>query len=106
MRTAFKDYDEFYQRVLDEGALFVRGRVAEVTDAARNPGEEGKLIIQVEDTLASMQRRIPVDMVILSAGLQPPADTKEVAHTVWHRLQRRGLGDREAPETGSGGDND
>ncbi len=79
MRTAFKDYDEFYQRVLDEGALFVRGRVAEVTDAARNPGEEGKLIIQVEDTLASMQRRIPVDMVILAAGLQPPADTKEVA---------------------------
>jgi heterodisulfide reductase subunit A len=79
MRTAYKDYDEFYQRVLDEGALFVRGRVAEVTDAARNPGEEGKLIIQVEDTLASMQRRIPVDMVILSAGLQPPADTKEVA---------------------------
>jgi heterodisulfide reductase subunit A len=79
MRTAYKDYDEFYQRVLDEGALFVRGRVAEVTDAARNPGEEGKLIIQVEDTLASMQRRIPVDMVVLSAGLQPPADTKEVA---------------------------
>jgi heterodisulfide reductase subunit A len=79
MRTAYKDYDEFYQRVLDEGALFVRGRVAEVTDAARNPGEDGKLIIQVEDTLASMQRRIPVDMVILSAGLQPPADTKEVA---------------------------
>jgi heterodisulfide reductase subunit A len=80
MRTAFKDYDEFYQRVLDEGALFVRGRVAEVTDAARNPGEEGKLIVQVEDTLASMQRRIPVDMVILAVGLEPPIDTKEVAH--------------------------
>ncbi len=31
MRTAFKDYDEFYQRVLEEGTLFVRGRVAEVT---------------------------------------------------------------------------
>lgn len=80
MRTAFKDYDEFYQRVLDEGTLFVRGRVAEITDAARNPGEEGKLIVQVEDTLASMQRRIPVDMVILSVALEPPRDTKEVAH--------------------------
>ena len=79
MRTAYKDYDEFYQRVMEEGVLFVRGRVAEITDATRNPGEEGKLVIQVEDTLAGRQRRIPVDMAILSAGLQPPHDTKEVA---------------------------
>jgi len=77
MRTPFKDYDEFYQRVLEEGTLFVRGKVAEVTDAARLPGEEGKLIVQVEDTLAGKQRRIPVDMVILSAGLEPRADSKE-----------------------------
>jgi hypothetical protein len=40
MRTAYKDYDEFYQRVLEEGTLFVRGKVAEVTDAAR--GQEKK----------------------------------------------------------------
>jgi heterodisulfide reductase subunit A len=78
MRTAYKAYDEFYQRVLEEGALFIRGKVAEVTDAARLPGEEGKLIIQVEDTLAGKQRRIPVDMVILSSGLQPKRDAKEV----------------------------
>jgi heterodisulfide reductase subunit A len=79
MRTAFKAYDEFYQRVLEEGTLFVRGKVAEVTDAARLPGEEGKLIVQVEDTLAGKQRRIPVDMVVLSAGLEPRSDAKEVA---------------------------
>ena len=79
MRTAFKDYDEFYQRVLDEGVNFIRGRVAEVTDAARLPGEEDKLIIQVEDTFVARQRRIPVDMVILSAGLEPRHDADEVA---------------------------
>jgi heterodisulfide reductase subunit A len=78
MRTPMKTYDEFYQRNLEEGVLFVRGRVAEVTDAARNPGEEGKLIIQAEDTLIGKQRRIPVDMVILSIGLEPQADVKEV----------------------------
>jgi heterodisulfide reductase subunit A len=79
IRTSAKGYDEFYQRVLEEGTLFVRGRVAEVTDAARLRGEEGQLIIQVEDTLAGKQRRIPVDMVILSAGLEPRRDAKEVA---------------------------
>jgi heterodisulfide reductase subunit A len=78
MRTAYKAYDEFYQRVLEEGTLFVRGKVAEVTDAARDEREKGKLIIQVEDTLAGKQRRIPVDMVILSSGLQPRRDSKEV----------------------------
>lgn len=79
MRTPFKDYDEFYQRVLTEGVYFIRGRVAEVTDAARLPGEEGKLIIQAEDTFIGKQRRIPVDMVILSAGLEARHDAREVA---------------------------
>ena len=79
IRTAYKDYDEFYQRVLDEGTNFIRGRVAEVTDAARMPGEDGKLIVQVEDTLAAEQRRIPVDMIILSAALEPRHDSDEVA---------------------------
>ncbi|MBE0594060.1 MAG: CoB--CoM heterodisulfide reductase iron-sulfur subunit A family protein [Gemmatimonadales bacterium] len=79
MRTPAKAYDEFYQRVLEEGTLFVRGKVAEVTDAARLAGEEGKLIIQVEDTLVGKQRRIPVDMVVLSAALEPRHDAADVA---------------------------
>ena len=86
IRTPLKSYDEFYQHILEAGeSRFVRGKVAEVTDAARLPSEEGKLIIQVEDTLIGKQRRIPVDMVILSAGLEPRHDSKEVA-------QRFGIG--------------
>lgn len=79
IRTAAKSYDEFYQRLLEEGTHFIRGKVAEITDAARYPGEEGKIIVQVEDTLIGKQRRLPVDMVILSAGLEPRHDHKEVA---------------------------
>jgi heterodisulfide reductase subunit A len=40
--------------------------------------EEGKLVIRVEDTLAGMVRRIPVDMVVLSTGLEPRHDAQEV----------------------------
>lgn len=79
IRTPAKAYDEFYQRIIHEGVHFVRGKVAEVTDAARLQGEEGKLIIQVEDTLIGKQRRIPVDMVILSSGLEPRHDAKETS---------------------------
>ncbi|HSG42117.1 MAG TPA: CoB--CoM heterodisulfide reductase iron-sulfur subunit A family protein [Anaerolineales bacterium] len=78
MRTPFKDYEEFYQRILEEGGHFVRGKVAEITDVARFSSEEGKLIVQVEDTLIGKQRRIPLDMVILSAGIEPRHDAKEV----------------------------
>ena len=81
MRTNQKGYEEFYQRLLEEGMHFVRGKVAEVTDAARRPEEEGKLIVQAEDTLMGKQRRIPVDMVILMGGLEPQADAKELGLT-------------------------
>ena len=79
IRTPGKGYEEFYQRLLEEGTHFVRGKVAEITDTARTPEEEGKLVIQVEDTLIGKQRRIPVDMVVLSAGLQARHDAKDVA---------------------------
>jgi heterodisulfide reductase subunit A len=78
MRTPAKGYEEFYERLLEEGMHFIRGKVAEITDAARIPSEEGKLIVQVEDTLIGKQRRIPVDMVILMAGLEPRFDAKDV----------------------------
>jgi heterodisulfide reductase subunit A len=80
MRTPGKGYEEFYHRLLDEGAHFIRGKVAEVTDAARMPGEEGKLIVQVEDTLIGKQRRVPVDMVILSPAMEARADSKEISN--------------------------
>ncbi len=106
IRTPGKGYDEFYQRLIDEGTLFVRGKVAEVTDAARNPGEEGKLIVQVEDTLVGKQRRIPVDMVILSAGLEPRSDAKELAKTFGISCSRGRLVHRAPSQAGPGGHHD
>lgn len=79
IRAAGKRYEEFYHRVMKEGANFIRGRVGEVTDAARTQEEEGNLIVQAYDTLYSKQRRIPVDMVILSVGVEPREDARKVA---------------------------
>ncbi len=78
MRTNQKEYEEFYQRLLAEGMRFFRGKVAEVTDAARLPSEQGKLIVQYEDTLIGKQQRLPVDMVILMGAIEPQADAKEL----------------------------
>jgi heterodisulfide reductase subunit A len=78
MRTPGKGFEEFYQKLLNEGVHFVRGRVAEVTDWALDPTEENRLVLRVEDTLLGAVRRIPVDMVVLSVGIEPQADAGEV----------------------------
>jgi len=79
LRCVGKGFEEFYNRVLDEGTTFVRGRPAEVTNLAESPEEEGKLIIIGEDTLVGRQRRTPVDMVVLSTAIEPRADAEDVA---------------------------
>jgi len=81
MRAFGKGYEEFYKRLLEEDVIFVRGRVAEVTDVAQSPSEKGKLVVVAEDTLLGIVRRVPVDLVILSVGLEPRKDIVEVART-------------------------
>ncbi len=75
MRTPGKGFEEFYNRVAEEGTIFIRGRVADVYP---DPSGDGRLLIVAEDTLMSMVRRIPVDMVVLSTGLEPQPDAQEV----------------------------
>ena len=79
MRCFGKGYEEFYQRLQEEGVNFVRGRAGEVTDIAETPEEKGKLVVIVEDTLVRRKRRIPVDLVVLSTALEPQDDAGEVA---------------------------
>lgn len=79
MRAFGKGYEEFYDRVMSEDVIFIRGKGAEVTDVAESPEEEGRLIVQCEDTLLGLVRRIPVDMVILAGALEPRADADDVA---------------------------
>jgi heterodisulfide reductase subunit A len=78
MRTPGKGYEEFYDKLLEENVHFIRGRVAEVTDSAVRPEEEGKLIIRAEDTMIGIVRRVPVDMVVLAVGMEPHADSQDV----------------------------
>jgi len=79
LRCFGKGYEEFYNRLQEEGVNFIRGRAAEITDVAETSAEEGKLIVLCEDTLIGRQRRIPVDMVVLSTALEARADAGQTA---------------------------
>jgi heterodisulfide reductase subunit A len=73
IRAFGKGYEEFYERVQDEGVLFVRGRGAEVVV---EPG--GKLTVKAEDANLGRMVEAKVDMVILETGLVPQPDTNEM----------------------------
>ncbi|MGA9625696.1 MAG: CoB--CoM heterodisulfide reductase iron-sulfur subunit A family protein [Bryobacteraceae bacterium] len=75
VRAPGKAFEEFYNHVAEEGVNFIRGKLADVYPEG-NGG--GRLILQAEDTLLGMIRKIPVDMLVLSAGLEPRADSNEV----------------------------
>jgi heterodisulfide reductase subunit A len=75
IRAPGKAFEEFYNRIAEEGVRFIRGKVADVYPA---PDGDGRLVLQAEDTLLCMVRRIPVDMVVLSVGLEAQPDAQEV----------------------------
>ena len=73
MRAFGKGYEEFYERLQREGVIFVHGKGAEVIQ------EDGRLVVTAEDTDLGRPVRVPVDMVILSVGLEPRRDAAEVS---------------------------
>jgi len=82
MRTAGKGFEEFYNRVQNEGVQFIRGKVADITPAAgKGTAADGRLVMQVDDTLRGEIRKINVDMVILAVALEAQADAAEVRRT-------------------------
>jgi heterodisulfide reductase subunit A len=78
MRAFGKGYEEFYARVLHEGANVIRGKVAEVVQAGWSKRDEGTLLIRCEDTLIGRFREIPVDMVVLCNAIEPRRDADQI----------------------------
>ncbi|HPD65801.1 MAG TPA: CoB--CoM heterodisulfide reductase iron-sulfur subunit A family protein [Bacteroidia bacterium] len=73
MRAFGKGYEEFYQRIKEEGVKMIRGKTAKITE------KNGKLILRSEDILNEKIIEQEVDMVILAAGLEPREDAVRLA---------------------------
>jgi len=75
MRTPGKGFEEFYNRVAEEGVHMIRGKVADVFPEGNG---SDRVVLQAEDTLINKIRRVPVDMVVLAVGLEAQADASDV----------------------------
>jgi heterodisulfide reductase subunit A len=74
MRSFGKGYEEFYERIQEEGVCMVRGRGAEV-DVLPN----GKLRVKGEDANLGKLVAVDVDLVVLSTAIEAPQDASQVA---------------------------
>lgn len=76
-RSFGKGFEEFYNRVIDEGTTFLRTNQGGVS-IQRETEDEGKLAITFDDAEANEQRQLSVDMVILSVALEAQPDAEKV----------------------------
>ena len=67
-----------YEEARRSGVGFIRSKPAKV----RTGGENGKLIVQYEDTLDGELRFLHTEMVVLSIGAQPREETPSLASTL------------------------
>jgi len=100
MRCFGKGYEEFYERCQKEGTNFIRGKVAEITDQAIIPEEEGKLIAIAEDTLLASRLRVPVDMVVLCVAMEARKDAIDVGRVFGVNIGADGFFLEEHPKLG------
>jgi len=73
MRTFGKDYEAFYERVQRQGVNFFRsGKDIRVEQ------RDGGLAVIAVDVYTGEEQETPVDMVVLSTGIEPQADQHKV----------------------------
>lgn len=76
MRTYGKDFEKYYEKAKNEqGVNFIRSRIYEVTE---KPDNSGNLLIRYADENGTIHYE-EFDLVILSVGLEPPANLVELA---------------------------
>jgi len=76
MRAFGKGYEEFFERIKDEGVFVVRGRTARVEQ------RDGAMVIRGEDIVHDRITEIPVDMVLLAVGLEPARGARRLARSL------------------------
>lgn len=84
MRAFGKGYEEFYNRIKDEGVHIIRGRTAKIEE------KDGQLLVRSEDILEDRLIEQKVDMVILSVGLEPREDAEELSKILGLEVNEEG----------------
>jgi len=102
VRTPGKGYEEFYQRSVDEGARYIRGRVSKIYP------RDDKLVVMGADTLLGRPVEVEADLVVLATAMVPSEGAAILAQTVGFSTDKDGFYQEAHPklkpvETNTGG---
>ena len=84
MRAYGKGFEEYYDRLREDGVLYRRGNPSEII----RKGD--RVVVRVEDTLLGELVEVEADLVVLAVGMQARANTGEIASLL--KLSRSGDG--------------
>lgn len=73
IRAFGKGFNEFYRQTGDMGVTFIKGKIGEIGE-----DENGDLILKYEDVKNSTVKEAKHDMVVLSVGILPNMDTRNI----------------------------
>jgi heterodisulfide reductase subunit A len=85
VRTPGKMYEEFYQRALNLGAQYLRGRVSKIYP------KDDKLVVRGEDTLLGQQVEIEADLVVLATAMEASIGSDKIAQIVGFSTDKDGF---------------
>jgi len=85
IRAFGKGFEEFYDRVREEAALYRRANPAEVLRRG------DRVVVRAEDTILGDFVDIEADMVVLAVGLQPRPETRALAEMLNLKLSPDGF---------------
>ncbi len=102
VRTPGKGYEEFYQRSVNEGALYIRGRVSKIYPRS------DKLVVMGADTLLGRPVEVEADLVVLATAMIPSDGAAALAQIVGFSTDKDGFYQEAHPklkpvETNTGG---
>lgn len=102
VRTPGKGYEEFYQRSVDDGACYIRGRVSKIYPRG------DKLVVMGADTLLGRPVEVEADLVVLATAMVPSAGADSLAQIVGFSTDKDGFYQEAHPklkpvETNTGG---
>lgn len=84
VRTGGKNYEEFYQRSLNAGAKYIRGRVSKIYPRG------DKLILRSEDTLIGRPIEVEADLVVLATAMVPAQGAGDIAKAIGFSTDKDG----------------
>ncbi|HOC78379.1 MAG TPA: CoB--CoM heterodisulfide reductase iron-sulfur subunit A family protein [Methanofastidiosum sp.] len=86
VRTAGKDYEEFYYRTTEEDhALYTRGKVSKIFE----DGE--KVVVWGVDTLTGKKVEVKADLAVLAMAIEPSAEIKELQQKLKISIDENGF---------------